>query len=151
IKDEAYGTDWINSTTIQARRSGPRVSNVVECETPQAESHKPSIITISLRAAPSAWVTRAESAFFGVRKKGSPRVNSPFSTARPMVCVNANPAIAAAAVCRKLAPTLTRYRCTSFASLKVNSESGSTEYVSSGGSIWRGKDTIAADQASAAM
>ena len=68
----------------------------------------------------------------------------------PMVCVSASPAIAAAIVWRRLAPTRTRYRCTSFASLKVKSDSGSTEYMTSGGSIECGAHTIAADQASAA-
>ncbi len=67
-----------------------------------------------------------------------------------MVCVSASPAIAAASVWRTLAPTRTRYRCTSLASLKVNSDSGSTEYITSGGSTCRGAHTMATDQPSAA-
>ncbi len=68
----------------------------------------------------------------------------------PIVCVSPRPATAAATVCRKLAPTRTLYRCTSLASLNENSDSGSTEYTTSGGSMRCGESTIAADQASAA-
>src|SRR5690348_11103254 len=70
MSEEAYGTDWIRSTTIQAKRSGPRVCQVVEWETPQAESHRPSIMRISSRAAPRACNTCCEAAFLGVRKNG---------------------------------------------------------------------------------
>ena len=107
-------------------------------------------IHVSSLAARTACQSAWRCATFGVRKNGSLCVTIPLSTAIPMVCASASPATAAANVCRQLAPTCPRYRCTSFTTLNVNSDSGSTENIMSGGSMRVGATIIATDQASAA-
>src|SRR5579864_7698226 len=147
--EEAYGTDCTSSTTIHARWSGPAFCGSAVYDTAQAETMRPAIMRVSSRAAASACSRPEVSRRLGVRKNGSLRVTSPFTTAVPMVWVSASPATAAAPW-RKLAPTRTRYRWNSLAILNVNSDSGSTEYMTSGASTRPGAHTMAADQPSAA-
>src|SRR4029077_8997202 len=147
---EAYGTDWMMSTITQAMRSGPAFCGVLLRDTAHADSNRPAIMSVSSRAAASACHRPAVVPPLGVRKNGSLLVSSPLIEASPMVAAAPSPAAAAAIVWRRFAPTRTRYRCVSLASLKVNSDSGSTEYSTRGGSIEWGAHTMAADQGSAA-